>query len=299
MACNLSRLRPEQRAFALPEPVMPHCPRACIIGHPVAHSRSPLLHGHWLATLRIGGVYERRDVAPEALGDFVRNLRAHGFVGCNVTIPHKEAVLDLVDEVTPRARAIGAANTLWYEDDVLWADNTDVIGWLADLDDQAPGWDVAPDTALVLGAGGAARAILYGLRERDFRKILITNRSPERAVLLADWLGDVAHVLPWEERHAAVSQAGLIVNTTALGMAHQPPLELEMAGLSRDAVVSDIVYIPLETQLLRDAQARGARIVNGLGMLLHQAAPGFEKWFGCKPAVTPALRRLVENDISR
>lgn len=278
---------------------MPHRPRACIIGHPVAHSRSPLLHGHWLATLRIDGVYERRDVPPEALGDFVRNLRAHGYVGCNVTIPHKEEVLALADEVTPRARAIGAANTLWYEGDTLWADNTDVIGWLADLDDQAPGWDASPDTALVLGAGGAARAILYGLRERGFRTILITNRTPERALVLADWLGERARVLPWDERHAAVSQAGLVVNTTALGMAHQPPLDLDLTGLSPDAVVSDIVYIPLETQLLRDAQARGARTVNGLGMLLHQAAPGFERWFGRKPSVTPALRRLIENDIPR
>jgi shikimate dehydrogenase len=278
---------------------MPHRPRACIIGHPVAHSRSPLLHGHWLTTLRIDGAYERRDVPPEALGDFVRNLRAHGYVGCNVTIPHKEDVLALADEVTPRARAIGAANTLWFEGDTLWADNTDVIGWLADLDDQAPGWDTSPDTALVLGAGGAARAILYGLRERGFRTILITNRTPERALVLADWLGERARVLPWDERHAAVSQAGLVVNTTALGMAHQPPLDLDLARLSPDAVVSDIVYIPLETQLLRDAQARGARTVNGLGMLLHQAAPGFERWFGRKPSVTPALRRLIENDIPR
>jgi shikimate dehydrogenase len=252
-----------------------------------------------LTTLRIDGAYERRDVPPEALGDFVRNLRAHGYVGCNVTIPHKEDVLALADEVTPRARAIGAANTLWFEGDTLWADNTDVIGWLADLDDQAPGWDTSPDTALVLGAGGAARAILYGLRERGFRTILITNRTPERALVLADWLGERARVLPWDERHAAVSQAGLVVNTTALGMAHQPPLDLDLARLSPDAVVSDIVYIPLETQLLRDAQARGARTVNGLGMLLHQAAPGFERWFGRKPSVTPALRRLIENDIPR
>lgn len=278
---------------------MPQRPRACIIGHPVAHSRSPLLHGHWLTTLRIDGVYERRDVAPEALGDFVRNLRAHGYVGCNVTIPHKEEVLALADEVTPRARAIGAANTLWYEGDTLWADNTDVTGWLADLDEQAPGWNSPADSALVLGAGGAARAILYGLRERGFREILIVNRSSERAARLADWLGDGARVAPWEARHAALAEVSLLVNTTSLGMAHQPPLELDLENLRPDAVVSDIVYIPLETALLRDAAARGARIVNGLGMLLHQAAPGFAHWFGRKPAVTPALRRLIENDIPR
>lgn len=274
-------------------------PRACIIGHPVAHSRSPLLHGHWLTTLRIDGAYERRDVLPEALGDFVRNLRAHGYVGCNVTIPHKEEVLALADEVTPRARAVGAANTLWYEGDTLWADNTDVLGWLADLDEQAAGWDGEAGTALVLGAGGAARAILYGLRERGFRHILIANRTPERAALLADWLGPVARALPWSERHDAVGAAGIIVNTTALGMAHQPRLELDLSRLAGETVVNDIVYIPLETPLLREAGARGNRTVNGLGMLLHQAVPGFAHWFGRRPTVTPALRRLVENDIAR
>ncbi len=273
-------------------------PRAFVIGHPVGHSRSPLIHGHWLEVHGIAGSYEKVPVAPEDLDGFVAGLRAAGYVGGNVTVPHKRRVLDLADAVDEAADAIGAANTLWFDGDDLVAGNTDALGFLASLDDEAPGWDAVPGAALVLGAGGAARAVIHGLLERGF-EVALANRTLMRAVELAEGQEEGVWAYAWEEIPQLLRAADLVVNTTTLGMAGQPPLPLDLAGLKRDALVADIVYTPLETPLLKAARERGHRTVGGLGMLLHQAVPGFERWFGVRPAVTPALRALIEADVRR
>jgi shikimate dehydrogenase len=272
-------------------------PRCFVIGHPVAHSRSPLIHGRWLAEHGLDGSYERIDVEPAQLPRFVDRLRAGEFAGGNVTVPHKEAVLPLLDEVSEAARAIGAVNTLWREDGRLCGDNTDVSGFLAHLDASVPGWDRRAQTALVLGAGGAARGIAFGLRARGLNRIIVVNRSRDRAVELATTLGPVLEAGDWAARAEIVASADLIVNTTALGMQGQPPLDLDLSGLRPGTIVDDIVYVPLTTPLLREAKRRGGIPVDGLGMLLHQAVPGFARWFGVTPAVTPALRALLEADI--
>lgn len=273
--------------------------RCFVIGHPIAHSRSPLIHGAWIAEHRLNGSYERIDVAPAALPAFVERLRAGEFAGGNVTVPHKEAALALADEATPTARLMGAANTLWVENGRVHADNTDGAGFLAHLDATAPGWAGRVETALLLGAGGAARGIAHALRMRAPFRILIANRGAARARELAATLGGSSEIRDWDERHRAVGEAQLIVNTTALGMKGQPPLALDLALLKPGTIVDDIVYVPLRTDLLVEAQRRGAVIVDGLGMLLHQAVPGFERWFGVRPVVTPALRDGLEADISR
>ncbi len=273
-------------------------PRAFVIGHPVGHSRSPLIHGHWLDAYGLAGSYEKVPVAPEDLDAFVRGLRAAGFVGGNVTVPHKQRVLDLADAVDEAADAIGAANTLWFDGDDLVAGNTDALGFLASLDDEAPGWDAPAGSALVLGAGGAARAVIHGLLERGF-EVAVVNRTLMRAVDLAEAQADGVWAYAWEEMPQLLGAADLLVNTTTLGMAGQPPLALDLAGLKRGALVADIVYAPLETPLLAAARAAGHRAVGGLGMLLHQAVPGFERWFGVRPEVTPALRALIEADVRR
>ena len=272
-------------------------PRCFVIGHPIAHSRSPLIHGEWLRQYRRAGSYERVDVAPADLPAFIRQLREGVFTGGNVTVPHKEAVMALVDEISPAGRAIGAVNTLWREDGRIVADNSDVAGFLAHLDASAPGWQRQVGTVLVLGAGGAARGICYGLRSRGVERILIVNRSPARAGELAAALGNPLEARAWEERDRLVREADLIVNTTALGMQGKPPLEIDLSGLRPGTIVDDIVYAPLKTTLLAEAERLGGRPVDGLGMLLHQAAPGFARWFGVTPEVTPALRALVEADI--
>lgn len=272
-------------------------PRCFVIGHPIAHSRSPLIHGEWLRQYRLAGSYERVDVAPADLPAFIRQLRDGAFTGGNVTVPHKEAVMALVDEVSPAGRAIGAVNTLWREDGRIVADNSDVPGFLAHLDASVPGWQRQVGTVLVLGAGGAARGICYGLRSRGVERILIVNRSPARAEELAAALGNPLEARAWEERDRLVREADLIVNTTALGMQGKPPLEIDLSGLRPGTIVDDIVYAPLKTALLAEAERRGGRLVDGLGMLLHQAVPGFARWFGVTPEVTPALRALIEADI--
>lgn len=273
--------------------------RCFVIGHPIAHSRSPLIHGAWIAEHKLDGSYERIDVAPAALPAFVERLRAGEFAGGNVTVPHKEAALALADEATPTARLMGAANTLWVENDRVHADNTDGAGFLAHLDATAPGWAGRVETVLLLGAGGAARGIAHALRMRAPFRILIANRGAARARELAETLGGSSEIRDWDQRHGAVGEAQLIVNTTALGMKGQPPLALDLALLKPGTIVDDIVYVPLRTDLLVEAQRRGAVIVDGLGMLLHQAVPGFERWFGVRPAVTPALRAGLEADIAR
>ena len=273
-------------------------PRAFVIGHPVGHSRSPLIHGHWLEVHGIAGSYEKVPVPPEDLDGFVAGLKAAGFVGGNVTVPHKRRVLELADAVDEAADAIGAANTLWFDGDDLVAGNTDALGFLASLDDEAPGWDGTPGAALVLGAGGAARAVVHGLLERGF-EVAVVNRTLMRAVDLAEGQDEGVWAYAWEEIPQLLRSADLVVNTTTLGMAGQPPLALDLAGLKRGAIVADIVYTPLETPLLAAARAAGHRAVGGLGMLLHQAVPGFERWFGVRPEVTPDLRALIEADVRR
>lgn len=277
--------------------------KACVIGDPVAHSRSPLIHGHWLRTLGIDGAYERAHVKPDDLTRFIRAMPDAGYVGANVTVPHKEAVLALCDEASDRARAIGAANTIWFDGGRLCADNTDGAGFLAHLDATHADWRAVADRVVVLGAGGAARGVLHALLSRGVETVTLANRSLERAARLAEDMGKAspARIVPrgWRDLPGAMSGAGLLVNTTSLGMAHQPPLDCPLDGLRADAIVDDIVYVPLETDLLRRARARGLRAVDGLGMLLHQAAPGFERWFGVKPAVTPELRALIVADIER
>lgn len=268
---------------------------ACLIGWPAAHSRSPLIHHHWLRALGIDGGYNIEAVPPEEVAEFIQHLAKHGFVGANVTIPHKERALQLTvpDE---RARAVGAANTLYYDGETLRSTNTDVEGFINNLDASASGWDRAGE-ALVLGAGGSSRAVVFGLIERGIKRIYLANRTMERARALADQFG--ATVLPtdWSELPGVLARAGLLVNTTSLGMKGQPPLEVDLAPMPADAVVADLVYVPLETPLLTAAKARGLKTADGLGMLLHQAVRGFELWFGQRPAVTVELRQLVEADL--
>jgi shikimate dehydrogenase len=268
---------------------------ACLIGWPAAHSRSPLIHHYWLRKLGIEGGYNIEAVPPEGFAEFVLRLSAHGFVGANVTIPHKERALALS---TPdaRARAVGAANTLWYDGGELRSTNTDIEGFVSNLDAAAPGWDAAGE-ALVLGAGGSSRAVVFGLVERGIKRVHLANRTIDRARALADQFGAGVHPVAWDAIADLLPEAGLLVNTTSLGMHGQPPLVIDVSRLPPQAVVTDLVYVPLETALLASAKARGLRTADGLGMLLHQAVRGFELWFGQRPLVTPELRALVEADL--
>jgi shikimate dehydrogenase len=270
---------------------------ACLIGWPAAHSRSPLIHHHWLRTLGIEGGYSIEAVPPEGFADFVQRLSAHGFVGANVTIPHKERALAL-SLPDARARAVGAANTLWYEGSELRSTNTDVEGFINNLDACAPGWDAAEE-ALMLGAGGSARAVVFGLAERGIKRIHLVNRTLERAQSLADQFGASVHPADWETIGDLLPRVGLLVNTTSLGMHGQPALEIDVGRLVPQAVVADLVYVPLKTPLLASAKTRGLKTADGLGMLLHQAVRGFELWFGRRPEVTSELRALVEADLTR
>ncbi len=272
-------------------------PKACVIGWPAGHSRSPMIHGFWLERLGLAGAYERAAVPPEDFTRFIHDLGRAGFVGGNVTLPHKEAAFALCARPTETARKLAAANTLWFEAGALCGDNTDVEGFLAALDQDAPGWADRAGKAVVLGAGGAARAIVHALLTRGFERIALVNRTLARAMALAAASGALVEAVDWRGTGAALAEADLLVNTTSLGMVGQPPLDLNLSPLPTRAVVCDIVYVPLETPLLRAAEARGLRGVSGLGMLLHQAAPGFARWFGVRPAVTAELRALVEADI--
>lgn len=268
---------------------------ACLIGWPAAHSRSPLIHHYWLRQLGIEGGYSIEAVPPEGFAEFVLHLKTHGYVGANVTIPHKERALQLT-EPDERARAVGAANTLYYDGELLRSTNTDIEGFIGNLDASAPGWDRSPH-AVVLGAGGSSRAVVFGLLERGVQRIALANRSIERAQALRDLFGDRVVPIAWSDIPAALPGAGLLVNTTSLGMKGQPPLQIDLSALPADAVVADLVYVPLETDLLAAAKARGLRTADGLGMLLHQAVRGFDLWFGARPHVTAELRALVEADL--
>ena len=273
-------------------------PAACVIGWPVEHSRSPLIHNYWLKACRVAGEYRREAVAPDRFRDFLQSLAARGYAGANLIFPHKEAALAF-SQPDDRARAVGAANTLWLEDGELRATNTDVGGFLDNLDACVPGWDRDCETALVLGAGGAARAVVHGLLERGTPRIVVINRTSRRAQALQEWFGARVRVAAWEERNQWLGGARLLVNATKLGMPGESELAIDIARLPADAVVADLVYLPLVTPLLRAATARDLRIADGLGMLLRQAAPQFQLWFGKKPEITRELRSLLEQDLAR
>ena len=272
--------------------------KAFVIGWPIAQSKSPVIHGHWLEQHGLEGSYEKIAVAPEELAGFVARMKEEGFSGGNVTIPHKAAILDHVDVIHPTAQRLGAANTIWFDGGALHADNTDGYGFLANLDQQAPGWETKDGKALVLGAGGAARPIIDGLISRGFCTVTVVNRTRTRAEELAAHfaglgVGEKLAVGEWEKRSDLLEGVDCLVNTSSLGMLGQPPLEITLNALPRSAIVTDIVYNPLETDILRQARDQGNRTVDGLGMLLHQAVPGFEHWFGLRPEVTDELRDLV------
>ena len=269
---------------------------ACVIGWPVAHSRSPLIHNYWIKQYGLDAEYRREAVTSEQFPGFVADLAAHGYVGANVTLPHKEAALALSD-ADDRARAVGAANTLWLDRGRLRSTNTDVEGFLANLDQSAPGWDDGLHTALVLGAGGAARAVIFGLLQRGAGLIHVANRTLARAQDLQALFGNRVHPVRWEETGGLLGGADLLANTTSLGMSGQPSLDVAVDHLPMSAVVADIVYAPLETGLLKAAKDRGLRRADGLGMLLHQAVRGFSLWFGIEPKVTRELRALIEADL--
>ncbi len=268
-------------------------PLAGVVGHPVAHSRSPALHGHWLRRYGLAGHYVPLDVAPGDLAEAMAALPRLGFVGCNVTIPHKVAVLDLADTVSDRARAIGAANTLVFGPDGLAADNTDGEGFIENLRRNAPGWSATDGPAVVLGAGGASRAVVTALLAAGAPEIRVANRTAARAEALRDAFGARVTVHDWNCAGDIVSDTGLVANTTSLGMTGQPPFDVPLDRLSPGAVATDLVYTPLDTTFLSRARAAGCRTVDGLGMLLYQAVPGFEAWFGLRPEVDEDLRRAV------
>ncbi len=268
--------------------------RACVIGWPVEHSRSPLIHRYWLKQYGLDGAYEREAVKPEDLPAFLGGLAARGYAGANITLPHKEAVLRLATVADEAARTIGAANTLWLDEaGRLNASNTDAYGFMTNLNAVAPGWNEGRRPVLVLGAGGAGRAVLHGLLAEGASPILLANRTSGRAQELADAFGPAVTVVDWRERDRALLGCGLLVNATSLGMTGKEALDLDLALLPSDAAVADLVYSPLETRLLAAARSRDNRAVDGLGMLLHQAVPGFERWFGVRPAVTDELRAHV------
>jgi shikimate dehydrogenase len=269
---------------------------ACVIGWPIEHSRSPLIHNYWLKRYRIPGAYRAEAVPPHEFREFVQSLAARGYVGANVTVPHKEAALAW-SQPDDRARAVGAANTLWL-DGVLRSTNTDVEGFLRNLDACAPGWDRNGATAVVLGAGGAARAVIYGLLERGAHRIVAINRTPRRTQDLRERFGTQIQMVAWAERDASLTDASLLVNATTLGMHGQPDLAIDIGRLPAAAIVADLVYVPLDTPLLRSARARGLRTADGIGMLLHQAVRGFLLWFGKNPEITNELKGLLERDLS-
>jgi shikimate dehydrogenase len=268
--------------------------RACLMGHPVAHSRSPMIHNYWCKQLGIAGVYELKDLPPEEFPGFVRGLGKNGYIGGNVTVPHKEAAFRLAAERDAAAEAVGAVNVLWVESGRLLGGNSDTHGFIANLDERAPGWQVPGCRAVVLGAGGAARSAVYMLKQRGV-EVDIVNRTLARAQELAARFG--AHAHGTETLPRLLPTADVLVNCTSLGMAGKGRLDIDLAPLKPSAVVYDVIYVPLETVLLKSARSRGHRAVDGLGMLLHQAGYGFRKWFGGDPQVTPELRSLLEADI--
>ncbi|MGA2043868.1 MAG: shikimate dehydrogenase [Roseiarcus sp.] len=275
----------------------PEAPWACVVGWPIAHSRSPLIHGYWLRTLGVAGRYEKVAAPPGEFPRFAAGIGAAGLIGANVTAPHKQAAFAACDRLTGNAAELGAVNTLWRENGALWGDNTDVAGFVANLDSQAPAWRETTGSAIVLGAGGAARAVIQGLVSSGCDRVVIVNRTVERAEALAAQFGRRARAVGWAALPGLLAEADLLVNASSLGMVGQPALAIDLEPMRAGARVADLVYVPLETPLLAAARARGLATVDGLGMLLHQAAPGFERWFGRRPRVTAELYALVAADI--
>jgi len=270
---------------------------ACVIGWPVAHSRSPLIHRFWLQRHGIDGDYRREAVPPDAVAEFVGSLAARGYVGGNVTLPHKEAAFALCPEVTRVAERLGAVNTLWLRDGQLWGDNTDAYGFAANLDEQCPAWREAR-SALVLGAGGAARAVLQALLDSRVGTVAVANRTVSRAILLAERFGAPVEAFPFGSVPELLRNVDLIVNTTSADLTGGGGLAIDWSLAPRDAIATDISYVPLRTPFLAAAADRGLRTADGLGMLLHQAASGFERWFGLRPVVDEELRALVVADLA-
>ena len=269
-------------------------PLAGVIGSPIAHSKSPALHTHWLKTLGITGHYIPIDVAQEDLEHIVKTLPKMGFVGVNVTVPYKEKVMDFADLVTDRAALIGSANTLIFrKDGKIHADNTDSYGFIQNLRQKAPDWDPKAGPAAILGAGGAARAVIAALVEVGVPEILISNRTKARAEKLKADFGKRLRVVDWVQAGNMLEEATTVINTTSLGMVGKPPLRVPLDGLQKGTLVTDLVYAPLMTHLLNEANEAGCVTVDGLGMLLHQAVPAFERWFGVRPQVTDETRAAV------
>jgi shikimate dehydrogenase len=273
---------------------------AFVTGFPIKHSRSPLIHAHWLKSFGLAGSYRAHEVSPEKFTEFMIALRegTSGFCGGNVTIPHKEYAFALCDRPDELSRELGAANTLWIENGLVHATNTDGYGFTTNLDERAAGWDNC-DTAVILGAGGASRAVIQAVRNRGVKTIHVVNRTRARAQELADRFGPAVQAQSMDDLPDLLKGAGLFINTTSLGMDGVPVPAIDFTTMAKGAVVTDIVYVPLKTPLLAQAEEQGLRIVDGLGMLLHQAAPGFEKWFGKKPVVDAALRQIIIDDMDR
>ena len=274
--------------------------KAFVTGFPVKHSRSPLIHGHWLKQFGIAGSYEAIEVAPGDFPAFIEQLKqGDTFAGGNVTIPNKELAFGLAEQPDDLAEELGAANTLYREDGILKATNTDGYGFLNNLDDRAPGWDANKDIAVILGAGGASRAIIQAIRDRGFGEVHVLNRTVERGQELADRFGPKIHAGPIDALPERLARANLFVNTTSLGMDRSDAIHVDFTAMHSTALVTDIVYVPLVTPFLAQAKAQGMAIADGLGMLLHQAVPGFEKWFGKRPNVSPELRNMIVADMEK
>lgn len=279
-------------------------PHAFVCGWPIEHSRSPLIHTHWLKQMGIKGSYERLAVQVESFPEFLASIKNGKYIGGNVTIPHKESALNLVDKIEPAAAKIGAVNTLWMDKDQLVGGNTDWLGFAANLDQNAQGWDKQSkrqNPVLVLGAGGAARGIIYALLQRGFNEVIVANRTKDKAIKIAADFGSKVSAIKLEDLENIEASFSIIVNTTSLGMSGHlalPPVVTDLiVRLRENTIVTDIVYVPLKTELLQLAENRCLKTVDGLGMLLHQAVPGFEKWFGKTPTVTDQLRDLVIADM--
>ncbi len=271
--------------------------KAAVLGWPIEHSRSPLIHNYWLKEYGIAGSYEKIAVEPKKLELFVRAMPDMGFVGANLTIPHKEAIFKMADIVDDVARTVEAANTIWWEDGQLCVTNTDVTGFITHLNRSAPDWKKNKGCVAVLGAGGAARGVVYGLLKAGVEEIRIFNRTKERAIELSHRFDVRVKVEDWDNRNQRLNECSMLINTTALGMVGNPPLEIDLSKMLENSVICDIVYAPLETPLLKSAKQLGHLSVDGLGMLLHQAAPGFAKWFGRRPGITETLRQLIISDL--
>ena len=273
--------------------------KACVIGWPIKHSRSPMIHNYWLKKYGIAGLYEKVAVSPDELPLFIKNLSVNGFQGCNVTIPHKESVFAQIEVTDSVTRQIGAVNTVYYEDNKQYGLNTDGYGFISNLKTVVPSWVSNGKTCVILGAGGASRAVIAILLNEGAKEIFLVNRTKLRAQNLASEFGDKISPIGFDEIEIAFNKADLLVNTTSLGMTGQPPLDISLSSLPSQCVVYDIVYDPLETNLLKQAKDKNLQIVDGLGMLLHQAVPGFEKWFGVRPQVTDDLKALLVADLMK